>query len=112
LLTLCLAVELRVELPARVGLSSEELAKVDAFMQQQIEDGRTTGGIVMVARNGHAAFVHTYGQMDREANIPFRRDAIFRFRSMTKAITTAAALRLVENGRLRLDDPVSKGIGA
>jgi CubicO group peptidase (beta-lactamase class C family) len=79
-------------------------------MEQHIAEGKMAGAIVMVARNGYPAFIRAYGEMDGDAKTPMRRDAIFRFKSMTKAITTAAALRLVEAGKLQLDDPIAKYI--
>jgi CubicO group peptidase (beta-lactamase class C family) len=106
------AAKLRLQSPAKAGLSSEKLARVDDFMRTQIANGRMVGSVILVARNGHAAHVRAYGEMDREAKTPMRPDAIFRFRSMTKAITTAAALRLTEAGKLGLDEPVSKYVSS
>jgi CubicO group peptidase (beta-lactamase class C family) len=64
----------------------------------------------MIAKNGKIAHFEPYGMMDREAGKPMRRDTIFRIYSMTKPIVSAAALILVEEGKLGLDDPVEKHV--
>jgi CubicO group peptidase (beta-lactamase class C family) len=102
--------ELPVVSPAAAGLSATKLAEVDAFMERQVADKKISGGIVIVARNGKVGFFHPYGLMDLETNQPTRVDTLFRIYSMTKAITTAGALTLVDAGKLSLDDPVSKYI--
>ncbi len=94
--------------PADVGLSAEGLADVDAAMQEFVDDEKAAGILVMVARRGRIAHVQTFGQMDIEAEKPMRRDAILRFYSMTKPITSAALLTLYEEGKFELDDPVAK----
>lgn len=96
--------------PAKAGLSETKLAAVDQFMERQVSDQKIAGGIVMISRNGKIGFFHTYGQLDREANKPMQPDTIFRIYSMSKAITTAAALTLYDAGKIGLDDPVSKYI--
>ena len=64
----------------------------------------------MIARHGQVVHFETYGMMDREAEKPMQRDAIFRIYSMTKPITSVAVMMLYEEGRFQLDDPVSKYI--
>ncbi|HVY69880.1 MAG TPA: serine hydrolase domain-containing protein [Verrucomicrobiae bacterium] len=96
--------------PDRAGLSDAKLAEVDRFMERQIAEHKISGGIVMVSHAGKIGFFHAYGHMDLEAGKPMAKDTIFRIYSMSKAITTAAALHLVEAGKIRLDDPVSKYI--
>lgn len=96
--------------PAKAGLSETKLAEVDQFMERQVADQKISGGIVMISHNGKIGFFHTYGQMDREANKPMQPDTIFRIYSMSKAITTAAALTLYDAGKIGLNDPVSKYI--
>ena len=73
-----------------------------------IKDKKIAGGIVLVARNGKLVFQETYGLRDVERQLPVERDTIFRIYSMSKAITSAAALMLVDEGKLDLDSPVSK----
>jgi CubicO group peptidase (beta-lactamase class C family) len=96
--------------PEKAGLSSAKLREVDAVMKRFVTEGKIAGGIVMIARNGKIALFEPYGMMDREAGKPMRRDTIFRIYSMTKPIVSAAALILVEEGRLDLDDPVEKHV--
>jgi CubicO group peptidase (beta-lactamase class C family) len=111
LLTLKLSArEIPVVTPAKAGLSETKLAEIDKFMQQQVADQKLAGGIVMVAHAGKIGFFRAYGSQDREAQMPMALDTIFRIYSMSKAITTAAALTLCDQGKLGLDDPVSKYI--
>jgi CubicO group peptidase (beta-lactamase class C family) len=96
--------------PAKAGLNEAKLSEVDQFMQRAVADQKMSGGIVMISHNGKIGFFHKYGFMDYEAKKPMAPDTIFRIYSMSKAITTAAALTLYDNGQLGLDDPVSKYI--
>jgi len=102
------AAELPTVKPSTVGLSADSLAKVDAKMEELIKEERLAGGIVVIARKGKIAHFKPYGLRDREAKLPMEKDTIFRIYSMTKAITSAAALMLHEEGKLGLDDPLSK----
>ena len=102
--------EIPVVSAAEAGLSEAKLAEVDRFMERQVADKKIAGGIVIVARDGKIGLFHAYGKMDLETNQPTRLDTIFRIYSMTKAITTAAALNLVDAGKIGVDDPVSKHI--
>jgi len=104
------AAELAQATPEQLGVSTAALAKVDAFMAQQVEQQQIAGGIVMISYKGKICFFHAYGKRDREADLPMHKDTIFRLYSMTKAITSAAALKLYEEGRIGLNDPVSKYI--
>jgi CubicO group peptidase (beta-lactamase class C family) len=99
--------ELAVVKPEAVGLSSERLARVDAVMDGLVHDRKLAGGIVMVARHGKIAHLKSHGLMDIEAGKPMRDDAVMRIYSMSKSITTAAALILCDEGKLKLDDPVA-----
>ena len=94
--------------PAAEGMSAEKLAKVGEIMNGFIKDKKIAGGIVLIARNGKVVFEETYGLRDLERKLPVERDTIFRIYSMSKAITSAAALMLVDEGKLDLDAPVSK----
>ena len=100
--------EIPMAKPEEVGMSADKLAKVDAAMQDSIKQNRIPGGIVMIARHGKIVHFQAYGQMDLEANKPMTTDAIMRFYSMSKAITTAAALMLYDEGKLDINDPISK----
>jgi len=96
--------------PAEAGLSETKLAGVDQFMEKAVADQKIAGGAVIISHDGKIGFFHTYGLMDREAKKSMAPDTIFRIYSMSKAITTAAALTLYDAGKLGLDDPVSKYI--
>jgi CubicO group peptidase (beta-lactamase class C family) len=88
-------------------MSAEMLAKVGDFMNGFITDKKIAGGIVLVARNGKLVFQETYGLQDLDRKLPVERDTIFRIYSMSKAITSAAALILVDEGKLDLGASVS-----
>ena len=96
--------------PAEVGMSAEKLAKVDAAMDELVNQKQIPGGIVMIARHGKLVHFKAYGQRDIEAGLPMEKDSIFRIFSMTKSIVTAAALMLHDEGKLNINDPVSKYI--
>lgn len=104
------AASLPSDKPEAVGLSSERLLRINQMMQGYIERGEITGGITMVSRRGKVAHFEAQGQMDLEAKTPMRKDAIFRIASMSKPITGVAVLMLMEEGKLRLTDPVSRFI--
>ena len=99
--------EIPIVPPGRVGLSESKLAEVSQFMDRAVADQKIAGGIVMISRKGKIGFSRCYGQTNREENQPMKPDTIFRIYSMSKAITTAAALTLVEAGKVELDDPAS-----
>ena len=84
--------------------------EVDHFMERAVADRKMAGGVVMVSHGGKIGLYRAYGEMDLEAHKPMQADTIFRIYSMSKAITTAAALHLYEAGKLGLDEPVSKYI--
>jgi CubicO group peptidase (beta-lactamase class C family) len=94
--------------PDKVGMDAEKLKLVDQKMDELIKEGRLAGGIVVVARKGKVVHFGTYGKRDLENDLPIERDTIFRIYSMTKAITSVAALMLNEEGKLSLNDPISK----
>lgn len=90
------------------GLSRRRLARLSAGLQDYLERGEILGVVTRVFRHGALAHEDALGWQDFEARLPMRRDAIFRIMSMTKPVTAVAALLLVEEGRLRLDDPVDR----
>ncbi|MEX0902582.1 MAG: serine hydrolase domain-containing protein [Pseudohongiellaceae bacterium] len=96
--------------PADVGLSGERLERIDDLIERYMADQQITGAITMVARHGQIAHMETQGWMDREQQKPMRRDAIFRMASMSKPVAGVAILMLMEEGKLRLSDPVSRFI--
>jgi len=90
------------------GFSREELAKIGPAMQGIVDQGLLSGVVTLLWRNGEIAQVTANGLANREAKTPMQRDTIFRIASMTKPVTTAAALMLMEEGKLKLDDPITK----
>ncbi len=96
--------------PEAVGMSSARLERLTPVLQRYVADGRLPGAVVLVARHGRIAWLGAVGARDREANAPMRTDAIFRIASQSKAIVTAAALVLQEEGALNMDDPVGRYI--
>lgn len=106
--TLLSAKEMPQVPPQEAGMSLEKLAAVDAKIEQMIADKKMAGCVVAVARRGKMVYFKPFGMADTATETPMRKDTIFRIFSMTKAVTTAAALMLVEEGKVALDDPVSK----
>ena len=96
--------------PESVGVSTERLKRFDAGMKGLVDDGRVAGIVTMLVRRGKTAHVAVHGKKDIRAADPMTRDAIFRIFSMTKPITGAAMMMLYEEGKWRLDDPVSRHI--
>lgn len=94
--------------PEDVGLSSSQLARIEAVTQKHVESGTVPGAVMLVARRGKIAWHKTMGFRDRAAKEPMRPDSIFRIYSMTKPIVSVAAMMLVEEGRMQVNDPVSK----
>ena len=96
--------------PEAVGLSRERLERIDAMIEQRIAAGELTGAITIVARRGQVAHVSVHGVMDLETRRPMRDDTLFRIASMTKPIVGVGVMLMVEENKLRLDDPVSRYI--
>jgi CubicO group peptidase (beta-lactamase class C family) len=101
------AAELPTSTPEAEGMSAEKLAKVGEIVNGFVRDRKIAGGIVLIARNGKVVFQETYGHRQLNDKEPLEADTIFRIYSMSKAITSAAALMLVEEGKLDLDAPVA-----
>lgn len=94
--------------PESVGLSSVRLERLQRWLDHQISSGRLAGASVLVARHGRTAFFEAAGTADPATGRPFRRDTVVRIYSMTKPVTTAAAMMLYEEGAFQLDDPVAR----
>jgi CubicO group peptidase (beta-lactamase class C family) len=109
-LHLVFLISLRAADPAAHGFDPERLKRLDAVIQTEIDGGRLAGAVMLVKRDGQDVVLKTYGQHDVEHAVPMRTDSIFRIASMSKAVTTVAALMLYEEGRFMLNDPVSKFI--
>jgi CubicO group peptidase (beta-lactamase class C family) len=104
------AAGLPTEKPERLGLSSVRLDRLSRGLQESIDQGKTVGIVALVARRGQVAYLRSFGKLDPLKGTPLPSDAIFRIASQTKAVTTVAVMILLEEGRLLLDDPVSKYI--
>jgi CubicO group peptidase (beta-lactamase class C family) len=94
--------------PEDIGLSSARLARLGAVIAGEIERGRVPGAVALVARRGRIGYFESFGQRDAVAGAPMAKDAIFRIYSMTKPITSVAAMMLWEDGRFLLGDPIAK----
>ena len=97
---------------AEAGMSWERLGRIDNMLRQAVENGQIPGGVAMIARNGKIVYHEAFGAADAQSGTSFKKDAIFRIASQTKAITATAVLMLWEEGRFRLDDPISDYIPA
>jgi CubicO group peptidase (beta-lactamase class C family) len=94
--------------PEDVGMSSERLTRIGAALKEDIDRGLTPGGVIAIARRGKLVALDAYGWRDKAAGVPMTTDTIFNIASMTKPMTTVGALMLYEQGRLLIDDPLSK----
>ena len=99
---------LPVASPGAVGMSADGLDRIGPAMQAYVDDGRLAAVMTMVARRGQVVHWETVGTRDTAAGDPLERDDIFRIYSMTKPVTSVAVMILVEEGKVALDDPVSK----
>jgi len=98
--------------PEEVGFSSERLQRLDAAMQQKVDEKQLAGVVTILARHGKVVEFKTYGKKDLASGAPMDKDTIFRIYSMTKPVTGAAMMMLYEEGRWQPDDPISKYIPA
>ncbi|MEJ3653850.1 serine hydrolase domain-containing protein [Actinomycetes bacterium KLBMP 9759] len=105
--------ELKVETePGEVGFDPERLKRIDSHFGRYVDDGKLAGWTVAVARRGRVAHLSHYGLADIESGRPVADDTIWRIYSMTKPITSVAAMMLYERGALELTDPVARYIPA
>ena len=98
--------------PEAAGFSTYRLQQIDKVMNEWVRKEWMNGGVVMLVRNGKIAYYKAAGYNDVAAKTPLQKDNIFRIASQTKAITSVAIMMLFEEGKLLLDDPVSKYIPA
>lgn len=96
--------------PESVGVSAERLAYIDKMCIDAVQSGDLPGIVSMVVRNGKIVHWKAYGMADNQAARTLKRDDIFRIASQSKAITSTAVMMLWEEGKFRLDDPISKFI--
>ena len=104
------AAEISIVEPETVGFSTDRLGKVTEFIDREIADGNLVGTVTLVARHGQVVHFEAAGRYGLEDDRPMDTDALFRIFSMTKPITTVAAMILYEEGAFHLGDPVAKYI--
>ena len=92
------------------ALSVEKLAPIEGFLNGEIAAGHIPGAVVLVQRHGQPVYLKAFGKRDANAGVPMTLDTIFPIHSVTKTITSVAAMLLVDRGKIALDDPVSKYI--
>ena len=95
-----------------LGFDPARLARLDKHLSRYVDDGRLAGWQLAVTRSGEVAHEATYGWRDREAGLPVEPDTLWRIASMTKPITSVAAMTLWEEGAFELTDPISTWIPA
>src|SRR4051795_149344 len=98
--------------PAELGFDADRLRRIDRHFERYVDDGRLPGYLALVARHGRIAHVASAGKRDLETGAPVELDTLWRIYSMTKPITTVAAMMLWEEGAFELKDPVSRFIPA
>src|SRR5437016_6255030 len=98
----------RVRLSGLPALSDRGISEIDSLLQQAIEHGTLPGVVAIVANKDRILYDSAFGLMDVGKQKPMQKDSIFRMASMTKPVTSVAVLMLKEEGKLSLDDPVSK----
>jgi CubicO group peptidase (beta-lactamase class C family) len=94
--------------PAAAGMDPVRLARIPAKMKAYVDAGTAAGFVTIVARHGQVASLEAVGYQDREARTPMRTDTVFRIMSMTKSLTVAGVMILVDEARLNLLDPVEQ----
>lgn len=90
------------------GFSAAKLAAIPPMLQGVVDAGDLSGFVTLIFRHGKIAQLNTVGWRDIAAKSPMTRDTLFRIASMTKPVTSVAALMLIEEGKLKLDDPIAK----
>ena len=104
------AEDLPLATPESVGMSSERLQRVDEYFQRFIDDNQIVGAVTLIARKGKVVHHSALGWKYKEEDVAMTTDTIFGLASMTKPIVSAALMMLFEEGRFRLDDPISDWI--
>src|SRR5256885_4090871 len=98
----------RAESPEQIGLSSARLERLAAVIRGDVERKLIPGAVLAIARGGRVGYAEAFGWRDREAVAPMTPEAIFRVASMTKPVTSVAAMMLAEEGRLEIAAPVAQ----
>lgn len=104
------AAELPTARPRDVGLAPDRLERLSRVLKEYVDQGKIGGAVALVLRNGKAAYFEAFGKLDGTGKTPMPRNAIFRIASQSKAVTSVAVMTLIEQGRLNLNDRVSRFI--
>jgi CubicO group peptidase (beta-lactamase class C family) len=105
------ALQVEVE-PREAGFDAQRLARADRYLARLVDDGRLPGSLLVVSRGGKTVHVAAYGRRDPEAGLPVEVDTVWRIYSMTKPVTSVAALMLYEEGAFELTDPLARFLPA
>src|ERR1700693_738773 len=98
--------------PSAASFSQEKLERVGDYIRNEIATGKIPGAILLIQQHDHPVYFESFGLRDVESQHPMTADTIFRLYSMSKPVTSVAAMMLVDDGKLSLGDPVSKYIPA
>jgi len=98
--------------PISTGFSQEGLVRVGDYLRNEVATGKIPGAVLLIQQHGQPVLLETFGVRDIETKAPMTADTIFRLYSMSKPVTSVAAMMLVDDGKLSLDDPLSKYIPA
>src|SRR4051812_33621709 len=98
------------DIPAGAHFNPEKLAKVTEFFRNEVATGKISGADVLIQQRGKPVYHETFGVQDVVSKAPITDKTIFRLSSLTKAITSVVAMELIQDGKIKLDDPVSKYI--
>ena len=98
--------------PVTAGFSADGLVHVRDYMRNEVAIGKIPGAVLLIQQHGQPVLLENFGVMDVDSRRPMTSDAIFRLYSMSKPVTSVAAMMLVDDGRLSLNDPLSKFVPA
>lgn len=98
------------DIPAGASFNRDKLAKITEFFKNEVTTGKIAGANVLIRQRGKDVYHETFGVQDVVSRTPMSDKTIFRLSSLTKAITSVVAMQLIQDGKIKLDDPVSKYI--
>src|SRR6186997_3683449 len=98
------------DIPAGAHFNKDKLAKITEFFKNEVATGKIAGANVLIQQHGKPVYHETFGVQDVVSKTPITDQTIFRLSSLTKLITSVVAMQLIQDGKIKLDDPVSKYI--
>src|SRR6201991_3703677 len=98
------------DMPAGAHFNQDKLAKITEFFNNEVATGKIAGANVLIQQHGKPVYHETFGVQDVASKTPITDKTIFRLSSLTKVITSVVAMQLIQDGKIKLDDPVSKYI--